>query len=532
MSATAPSVSRAPVTLSVVNGAIAAGHPLTAEAGARVLAEGGNAVDACIAAGFTSWVAESPLTGPGGGGFMLVHLARDRTTRILDFFVAAPGIGLPSGAGGAMEAVDVEFSGDSIQVFKIGAASCAVPGAAAGLEEAHRRYATLPWAELISPAAELARQGVELTRPQAYLHAILDLILRHTPEGRLIYGIDGRLAAGDRLVMGDLADTLEQIARGGAAELYTGELGRALVRHLSEHGGCLTERDLAEYRVVRRRPVSATFRSHLFESNPPPSSGGALIAYALTLLDRLPLGDDPTGAEAISVLAEVMREQARMRTKGFERALYRGGLARKLLDSQAAALDRIKRREPGVSEPAPPGGTTHISAVDSAGNAAALTVSTGSGSGVIVPGTGIQVNNMLGEFDLARAPRPGTRLSSMMSPSLVSDGGRPRLVVGSAGSLRLRGAVMQVVLNVIGHGLSVEDALARPRIHVEEPHLHCEGGIPRAEIDRLVAMGYDVVSWRRKNLYFGGAAAVELLPDGTLGAAGDPRRGGHGVVIA
>src|SRR5215216_5487596 len=131
-----------------MKGAIAAGHPLTAEAGARVLAEGGNAVDACIAASFASWVTESPLTGAGGGGFMLVHGARDRSSRLLDFFVAAPGLGLKPGHAAAMEAINVDFSGDSSQVFKIGAASCAVPGALARLEQAHRSYGSLPWREL------------------------------------------------------------------------------------------------------------------------------------------------------------------------------------------------------------------------------------------------------------------------------------------------------------------------------------------------------------------------------------------------
>jgi gamma-glutamyltranspeptidase/glutathione hydrolase len=515
-----------------VKGAIAGGHPLTAEAGARVLAEGGNAVDACIAAGFTSWVTESPLTGPGGGGFMLVHLARDRTTRVLDFFVAAPGMALKGAAAGAMEAVDVDFSGDSTQVFKVGAASCAVPGALAGLAEAHARYATLPWRELMAPAIELAREGVELTRAQAYLHAILDLILRHTPESRAIYGEETRLVAGDRLRMPDLADTLERLAENGPAELYTGELGRALVAYLAERGGAVTLEDLREYRVIRRRPVTAQFQRHLFESNPPPSSGGVLIAYALALLERFVLDGDPTRAEAISLLAEVMREQSRTRTVGFERALYRGDLVRRLREREAEAIERIERRELGVREPAPPGGTTHISAVDSAGNAAALTVSTGSGSGMVVPSTGVQLNNMLGEFDLPRMPRPGTRLSSMMSPSLVTRDGRPRLVLGSAGSLRLRSAVLQVVVNVLAHGLPVAAALDAPRIHVEEPHVHCEGGIPGEEIDKLAAMGYEVVRWRRKNLFFGGVAAVELLPDGQLAAAGDPRRGGHGIVVA
>ena len=245
-----------------MKGAIAAGHPLTADAGARVLADGGNAFDACIAAGFASWVAESPLTGPGGGGFMLVHRGRDRTTRVLDFFVTAPGLGLEARAAAVMEAIDVDFSGDSTQVFKIGAGSCAVPGAAAGLEAAHRAYASRPWRELIEPAIELARAGVVLTAEQEYLHALLDLILRHTADGRVIYGEDGRLAAGDRIVMSDLAGTLELLADKGADELYRGELARTVVRHLGDLGGAVSERDLAEYRVIRRRPVHAVYRGH------------------------------------------------------------------------------------------------------------------------------------------------------------------------------------------------------------------------------------------------------------------------------
>jgi gamma-glutamyltranspeptidase/glutathione hydrolase len=173
--------------------------------------------------------------------------------------------------------------------------------------------------------------------------------------------------------------------------------------------------------------------------------------------------------------------------------------------------------------------------VDERGNAAALTVSTGSGSGVIVPGTGIQLNNMLGEFDLGPAsgdPQPGVRLTSMMAPSLVIKAGRPRLVVGSAGSLRLRGAILQVVVNVVRHGLPVEEAISAPRVHVDDGHVHCEGGSDSAELDRLEALGYDLVRWGKRNLYFGGASAVEMLPDGSLAATGDPRRGGHGIVVS
>ncbi len=517
-----------------MRGAVAAGHPLTAEAGARVLAEGGNAVDACIAASCASWVAESPLTGPGAGGFLLVHRARDRSTRVFDCFVAVPGLGTAPHERAEMEAIDVHFSGsDTTQVFRIGPASCAVPGLPAGLETAHRAFGTLPWPLLLEPAIELAR-GIELTRPQAHLHAILDSILRHTEEGRRLYGRRGRLVAGDRLALSDLGSTLERLATKGARDLYRGELGRAIIRHVGEGGGEITATDLAQYRVVRRRPVSAPYRGSEFLSNPPPSSGGVLIGYGLRLLDRLP-GGAPGSAEATAGLVEVMREQTRIRGGSFAGDLYRGGLASRLGTHQAVeeALARIAARRAGSPEPVPAGGTTHISVVDAQGNAASLSASTGSGSGVIVPGTGIHLNNMLGEYDLALglAMRAGRRMTSMMAPSLVLDGAGPRLVVGSAGSVRLRGAIMQIVVNVLEHGLGVAEAIERPRVHLDEPHVHCEGGADPAELDRLEALGYDVVRWRRRNLFFGGAAGVERLADGSLAAAGDPRRGGHGVVV-
>jgi gamma-glutamyltranspeptidase/glutathione hydrolase len=502
-----------------VRGAVAAGHPLTAQVGAAVLAEGGNAVDACIAAAFASWVVESPLTGPGGGGFMLVHRARDRTTRLLDFFASVPGVGRARAHAAEMESIDVDFDRETAQVFHIGPASCAVPGNAAGLEAAYRSYGSLPWHELVSPAVELARSGFELTRQQAYLHAILDVILRHTPEGRRVYK---RRTAGEKLRLPDLADTLDRIALRGARDLYEGELSRAIVAHLRETGGVVTPADLRAYRVVRRRPLAVRFRRKEVLTNPPPSSGGVLIAYGLRLLDRLQHA--PAGsAEAIAQLVEVMREQSRARQGRFASELYRGGLAGRLLSQESVrgALARVR----AVSS------TTHISVVDALGNAASLSASAGSGSGVIVPGTGIHLNNMLGEYDLRGSQHPGARLTSMMAPSLVLDRGRPRLVVGSAGSVRLRGAILQVIVNVVDHGLGVAEAITAPRVHLEGPELHCEGGADGNELDRLEAMDHRLVRWRRRNLYFGGVSAVELLPDGSLAAAGDPRRGGDGIVV-
>ena len=521
-----------------MRGAVAAGHPVTAEVGARVLAEGGNAVDACVAAAFAAAVAESPLTGPGAGGFMLVHRARDRTTRLADFFVAAPGLGSRRPRRGEMQLVDVGFGETTTQPFRIGPASCAVPGAVAGLEAAHRAFGRLPWSELVAPAVELARGGVELTRPQAHLHALLDPILRAGGEGRRLYSRPdgGRLVAGDTLRLPELADTLAAIARRGAAALYRGARARAIVAAVREGGGELTLEDLARYRVVWRRPVRTRFRGHDLLGNPPPSSGGVLVAYGLALLDGLP-DAAPGTAEAIATLARVMREQERARGGSFRRDLHRGGLAARLLDPASVRAGRRRaaagRGPSGRAALAPLGGTTHVSVIDGEGDAASLSTSTGSGSGVIVPGTGVSLNNMLGEYDLVggRDVPPGRRLTSMMAPSIALDAaGAPRLVVGSAGSARLRGAVLQVVVNVLGHGMAVERAIAAPRVHLDEPHLHCEGGHDEAELARLERLGYDVVRWRRRNLFFGGVAAVEAR-GGALAAAGDPRRGGAGIVV-
>ena len=478
-----------------MRGAVAAGHTLTAEAGARVLEAGGNAVDACVAAACVSWVCESPLTGPGGGGFMLVHHGSAGISRLYDFFVAVPGA--PTAASELLR-LEIDFDGDTQQTFHTGAAAVAVPGTVLGLETVHRRFGSLPWAELVAPAARLARDGFELTPAQGYLHRILDGLLRHSPEGDAMYrGGAGPLRAGDRFVLPDFAATLERIAEEGAGALTRGELARRIVDHVRAGGGALTLDDLAGYRVVRRRPLAVGYRGEEFRSNPPPSSGGILIGIGLQALG----GGEP---DANSIV-DAMEAQEAVRGDAFQRSLRRGGAAKRLLS-----------------------GTTHISVVDAHGDAASLSASLGSGSGVVVPGTGIHLNNMLGEADLAGAARPGARLTSMMAPSLVLRDGRPRLVVGSAGSARLRGAILQVVANVVGRGMGVEAAVDAPRLHAEAGVVYCEDP---AVADGLEAAGREVVRFRRQNLYFGGVSAVEVLADGTLAAAGDPRRGGGGVVV-
>jgi len=521
-----------------MKGAVAAGHPLTAEVGARVLAEGGNAVDACIAAAAVSWVTESPLTGPGGGGFMLVHSARTGVPRVLDFFVALPGAGLTERPKGLLEEVNITFAPGNATPYRVGGSAVAVPGAVAGLAEAHRLYATRSWADLLAPATALARGGIEVSPQQARLHEVLDPVLRMTPGAREIYGEEEPLGVGDRLRMPDLADTLDVLAAEGAGALHGGELGRRTVELVRDLGGCLTEADLRAYRVIRRRALRAPYRGHEFVSNPPPSSGGVLIAFALRVLDRLGAPPPPGTRAGVVRLAEVMREATRARAGRFASGLYRGGLAATLLADATvgAAAERVSEgARASAAEPVGLPSTTHISVVDADGNAASHSCSTGCGSGIVVPGTGIHLNNMLGEHDLnpeGGISAPGRRLTSMMSPSLVLRSGRPRLVLGSAGSARLRGAIVQLVENAIAHGMPLAEAIERPRVHLEGSVLHMEQAMGDGVADELQRSGYDVVRWRDRNIFFGGASVVALGPEGGLEAAGDPRRGGAGVVVA
>ncbi len=246
-----------------------------------MLEAGGTAVDACVAAAFVSWVCESPLTGPGGGGFMLVHSASSAKTSIVDFFVSVPN----RVATADLLELAVDFDGDTQQLFRTGAAAVAVPGTALGLETAHRRWGRIPWAELVAPAVRLAREGFVVTEAGAYLHRILDPLLRHTPEGDAMYAVEGRSAGvGERLAFPEFAAMLERLGAEGASVLYTGDLAQAIVAHVERGGGALSLEDLEGYRVVRRRPLSVAYRGHECRSSPPPSSGGVLIAVGLQAL--------------------------------------------------------------------------------------------------------------------------------------------------------------------------------------------------------------------------------------------------------
>jgi gamma-glutamyltranspeptidase/glutathione hydrolase len=487
-------------------GIVAAGHPLTAEAGARVLREGGNAVDAAVAAMLTSWVAEPLLTGPGAGGYLLVAGAGEQPT-LLDFFVAAPGRGADGRARTELVPIDVDF-GDAVQVFNVGAASCGVPGNPAGVAEAARRWGTVPLADLAAPAAALAREGVEVNEGQAFIFSILRDILVDTPESRALFAPSGDvLTAGEWFRSPELADAIDRLGAEGAAPFYTGDIAEALAAGVAERGGTLTAADLAAYEPVARAPVHARYRGRDVLTNPPPNAGGVLLALALRRLD------DGPGPPALSAIVDAMRAAQEERTPEFTTGLADAEFAARFLASRL-------------------GSTTHIAVLDADGRAATVTCTNGEGSAIVVPGTGVHLNNIMGEADLSplgfHLAEPGTRMPSMMAPTVVLRDGGVELALGSAGSNRIRSAILQTIVGVVDHGMTAREAVDAPRMHFEDGVVYVEPGVPVEELHGFHAEG--VVRFRGPNVFFGGVQAVERdAATGTLTGAGDPRRGGVAV---
>lgn len=511
----------------MARGEVAAGHPETAEAGAWALREGGNAVDAAVAAICASIAAESPLTGLGAGGYMLVHRP-GRPDELLDFFVAAPDL---AGEGRRSELIPVDLDfGGAVQVFNIGAASCGVPGVPAGLVAACERYGTMPLSELVRPAVRLAREGVAVGRGQAHVLTVLAPVLTHQEAGAAIYAPAGSLLREGQLFhWPELAVALERLGADGAEPFYRGEVGAQLCEWVAERGGPLGPADLAAYGPVVREPVRARYRGRDVLTNPPPSSGGILIAYVLRLLERL-------GRHDLPILVAAMEAAQAARTEGFLAGLYEEGYDERFLRDEALEAAAARCRS-GTRPPShEPGGdtlgsTTHISVVDGEGSCASVTCSNGSGSGLVVPGTGVHLNNMLGEQDLNpfgfHTTAAGRRMPSMMAPTVVLREGELELALGSGGSNRIRSAIVQSILRIVADGMPVAAAVEAPRIHFEEGVVQAEPGVADEALAELRRRGYRVQQWRAQSLYFGGVHAV-ARDAGTLALSGggDPRRGG------
>ncbi|MFQ5928544.1 MAG: gamma-glutamyltransferase family protein [Acidobacteriota bacterium] len=505
---------------------IAAGDRTTAEAAKEILWVGGNAFDAAVGAVFTAMVAEPSLTSAGGGGHLMAAPESGKPI-LFDFFVDMPTKSVQI-SNLDFFSVDLDF-GSAQQEFHIGKGSVAVPGNVAGLLYVHGRLGTLPRKEILSPAIRAAREGVVLSESQAYLVNLLSPILTHDEKGAEVFSPNGSLLrAGDRLVMPEFADFLDALAQDGADLVYRGEVAK-IISDWAEDGGLLCLEDLAHYQVQERSPLRTDFYAYQVLLNPPPAQSGVLIDATLSLLQKARRKEaTPVSLRELVTSFDVTNQARRERlpvgsTEGIQFPLSQQEYFQDYLDRFRRAISLPS----GAAGPPPRGATTHVSVLDKVGNAASVTTTNGEGCGYMLPKAGFILNNMLGEEDLN--PRGfhlypgGTRLPSMVAPTIVLKGRRPVLITGSAGSNRIRSAIAQLLVNCLCNKMSIEEATAAPRVHLEGNVLHAEPGIPEDSLQKLESR-YTVHRWDEQNPFFGGANSVTLDT-----GAGDSRRGGYSL---
>jgi gamma-glutamyltranspeptidase / glutathione hydrolase len=512
------------------HGVIAAGHQKTAEAGASMLDLGGNAFDAAIAAMLASFVTEPMLTSAGGGGFLLAH-SKDNQNILFDFFTQTPRHKKPL-SNIDFYPVDVDF-GDAKQSFHIGLGAMAVPGNILGAFEINKKLGRLPFHVVASPAIDYAKNGLRISDFQAYILKLLEPIISSYGESRKIYAPGGKLkTAGEVLVMKDFAASLTELATKGSEYFYSGEIAQQLVKDCQDKGGYLTLEDLKNYQVIERKPLEINYRGHTLLTNPPPSSGGTLIAFALAILSSVDLNKiEFASSHHLQILAEVMRLTSQARKKGYDAHIYHPDIAEKFLSHEN--FEPYEREFKKMVNKL--GSTTHISVIDSEGNAASVTTSNGEGSGYIIPGTGIMVNNMLGEEDLNPYGfhnwQENQRISSMMAPTIVLKDGQPEIVLGSGGSNRIRTAIFQVISNLIDWRMPIVKAVESPRCHWENDIFNIEPGLESENVTNLrLPNDATVILWQKKNMFFGGVNTVRKTAPGLIEGAGDSRRSGVAVM--
>lgn len=512
-------------------GVVAAGHKETAKAAAEILLDGGNAYDAAVAAHLAACIAEPVLSSLGGGGFLLAKTASGKKL-LYDFFVQTPRMAKkPSEVN--FYPITADF-GTVEQEFHIGHGSQTTPGTVRGLFEIYRDLCTLPMKRLIEPAVKLARNGVQLNRFQAYVLDIIKPIYLANEAVKNQYGSRTDpgtvMKEGEVIVMNEFADLLEALAIEGDALFYEGEIAGIVAEMCRENGGHLTMDDFRKYQVIKRKPLDIKYHNSNVIINPPPSSGGLLTYFALQLMLEAEISKyEPGSYQALRVMAEV---QAATEMARIESLLEPDGTKESHILTDPRFLSVYKQKIKSrlkVSR-----GTTHISIADGDGNMASLTTSNGEGSGIVIPGTGIVMNNMLGEEDLNpngfHSWMCNQRMTSMMSPGILEKSGGTRVVFGSGGSNRIRTAILQVLVNLIDFKMNLESAINFPRIHFEKGLLNVEHGFPDSELVRLYSEYPNHKTWSDKNLFFGGVHAVSISSKGFSGY-GDPRRGGVSMIV-
>jgi gamma-glutamyltranspeptidase/glutathione hydrolase len=452
----------------MVPSGVAAGHPATVAAGMEILEDGGTAADAAVAACLASCVSETVMTGLLGGGHAIHWDGAEASN--LDCFVD-----VPSAEGAAPVELRVPF-GEELVHYAVGPGTCAVPGLPRGLGALHTRFGRLPWTRLVEPALRLAREGVTMPPAHAACLAMLGPVFTMQPDGARIYAPSGRLLeAGDPLAQPGLVAALELLAAEGAESVYTGSIAALLV---AVDGVPVTSDDLARYAARWQAPVDVEW-----------------------------LGREVLTRAGLSRVRETLLRLPRLRELDPSQRVH--ALLGSLVDADGD------------------GHTTNLVTADAGGNACVLTSSLGLGTGDFLPGLDLQLNSMLGEVDLVRAPlRPGSRMASMMAPTLVLDGDGLELAIGSAGGTRLRTALVGVAAGILDEGLDVVAAVERPRFHRAGDVVNAEPGVDERALEQLAASGLQVRRWPGRHHYFGGVSLI-----GTTGVAGDPRRSGHAAQL-
>jgi gamma-glutamyltranspeptidase/glutathione hydrolase len=531
---------------------------VASEVGTATLRRGGNAVDAAVAVSFALAVVNPEAGNIGGGGFMVVRLA-DGTTAALDYREKAPLASTPD--------MFLDQEGSLTDRSLVGHLSVGVPGTVRGMWEAHVRFGSLPWDEVVEPAVELARGFVVRERFLARLTGdVRDELARFDPEAAGLLPGGRRPALGDTLRLPELAKTLERIRDGGPDGFYRGETADRIVAEMRHGGGLISREDLVSYTAVWRAPIRFQYRGYTVLSMPPSSSGGVTMAEAANILERYDIGVLPWGGAArIHLLAEAWKrafadrnhyladpdfvEQPLGVLVSDEYARFRG---RSLRTGRATPSSEVG---PGVetflgaapAEPriAPSEGshTTHFSIVDADGSAVAVTTTLNSafGSKVSVPGAGFLLNNEMDDFAAspgtpnqfgllqgeANRIEPGKRMLSAMSPTVVLDPeGRLFMVTGSPGGPTIITTVWQTISNVIDHGMSPSQAVLAPRVHHQHLPDRIEyesGGLSHETVESLRARGHVL---RERRGVSGDAQIILVRPDGSLAGQSDPRGGG------
>ncbi|MFZ0346749.1 MAG: gamma-glutamyltransferase [Pseudolabrys sp.] len=531
-------------TILAHNGMVVAQEQRSARIGIEILDRGGNAVDAAVAVGFALAVTYPRAGNIGGGGFMVIHLGKTGEDAAIDYRETAPAAATETMFLDANGEPDPKKSRDS-------GLSVGVPGTVAGLALAHAKYGSgkLSLAELIEPAIELARNGVEIVDDIAdTLPLAQPRIARWHSSAPVFLNSDGTvLMPGQDLLQPDLAITLRAIASDGPKGFYEGPVAEKIVAAVRKAGGLMTTEDMKNYRAILREPVRGTYRGYDIVSMPPPSSGGVHLIEMLNILEGYDLAKLPRG-ESLHVLAEVMKrayadratfmgdpDSVKMPVAGLISKKYAAAL-RTQIGNRATPATEVRSGNPADFEGQ---NTTHFSVIDSDGNAVSntYTLNFSYGLGLVAEGTGVLLNNELDDFTSkpgtanayglvgynANLPGPGKRPLSSMTPTIVMKDGKPFLITGSPGGSRIISTVLQIIVNVIDFHLPVDQAVSAPRVHHQwQPdELSAEPGISPEILDGLVKRGHKVVPTPPQT----SANSIEITADGYVGAADRRTRG-------